>query len=176
MTGRIAGRHREHGKTHLARAVVLAVCLTYALLLSPFVGAQSPVECGPMNEHHNIVKHKGQHPMPTPSPGKALVYVAQGAHFGKSYQHKLAMNGRWVAVLKKSQYSFFETDPGALRFCWGGGGKAWLYLIITARSDQTYYLRGTLGELLELEPGQAKALIEKLNYVTFEVRRAKHDR
>lgn len=34
-------------------------------------------------EKHRILVHKGEHPSPVPSPGKALVIVGFGSHFGK---------------------------------------------------------------------------------------------
>lgn len=152
--------------------VALSLCLAECLALPRGVFAQEPVLCGPSTEKDEIVKHKGQHPVPTPSPGKALVFVANGRSFVKSYQQKLAVNGRWMAVLKYSQYSFFEVDPGVLRLCWGGRAarRDDNYLLLTAQPDQTYYIRGTLSGIIEVDEAEGKSLLKKKDYVTFEVR------
>jgi hypothetical protein len=107
--------------------------------------------------------------MPSPSPGKALVFIGEGGHFGKDYQFKLALDGRWVAVLKKNEYTFFEVSPGVLKFCWGKiQVRSDNFLVITAQPNHTYWLRGTLRELRELDAEEGHSLIKDLDYVTFE--------
>jgi hypothetical protein len=157
-------------------AVKLRACVAVALavLVGRPVGllAQEPISCGPYAEKHEIIKHKGSYPVPAPSRGKAMIIIGLGKSFTKSYQQKLAVNGTWRAVLKESQYSFFEVDPGIVRLCWGGRleRRDDNYLLITAQPDQTYYIRGTLRSIVELDPAEGRKFIEKKTYVTYEVR------
>lgn len=148
----------------LVAAVILAVPVT--------TNAQQPVACGPNDEKHEIVKHKETVPVPAPAAGKAMVVVVLGGSFTKSYQQKLAVNGQWRAVMKEKQYSFFEVDPGPLRLCWKSRGakRDENVLLITARAGETYYLRGTLKAIVEVDPAEGPKLLRKMDYVTFEVR------
>lgn len=132
------------------------------------------ITCGE-TEKHRILVHNGEHPSPVPSPGKALVLVGFGSHFGKGYQHKLALDQRWVAVLNKSEYTYFEVQPGIQRFGWNVGSvrTGGLILEVNLEAGHTYYLRGTLTDLFELDEADGKRFISKLDYVTFEPEGAK---
>jgi hypothetical protein len=159
------------------RAVTFRLFAPLALVVVSLAGpsivaAQEPLACGAKDEKHEIIKHKGEQPVPAPSAGKAMVVIVLGGSFTKSYQQKLAVNGQWRAVMKESQYSFFEVDPGALRLCWGGrtARRDDNYLLITARAGETYYLRGTLRDISEVDPVEGQKLLRKKSYVTFEVR------
>ena len=82
--------------------------------------AQQPIPCGP-KQKHRIVKHKG-HPSPTPTAGKALIGVVRqrGPRWRKFGQSKLAANESWVAVLERGHYTYFDAEPGLLKFCFAG--------------------------------------------------------
>jgi hypothetical protein len=157
------------------RLFVPVAVVAIVSLVAPVVAAQEPLSCGPKDEKHVIIEHKGEQPVPAPSAGKAMVVVVLGGSYTKSYQQKLAVNGQWRAVMKESQYSFFEVDPGALRLAWcGRGGKFGKLedtrLLITARPGETYYLRGTVRDISEVDPVEGQKLLRKKKYVTFEVR------
>ena len=152
---------------------LLALLTVFGLGTPGVVAAQDPLSCGPKDEKDEIIKHKGNHPVPAPAAGKSMIVIAVGKAFGKSYQQKLAVNGQWRAVLKESQYTCFEVDPGAVRMCWGGrvARSDDNYLLITARPGESYYVRGMLrGGISEVDPAEAQKLLRKMTYVTFEVR------
>jgi hypothetical protein len=155
------------------RFVPLAIVAVASCLAPAVAAAQDPLACGPKDEKHEIVRHEGAQPVPAPSAGKAMVAIVLGGSFVKSYQQKLAVNGQWRAVMKESQYSFFEVEPGPLRLCWGGRGarRDDNYLLVTAVAGETYYLRGTLRDISEVDPAEGQKLLRKKRYVTFEVRR-----
>jgi hypothetical protein len=141
---------------------------------SAFAFAQEPVKCGPEDEKNKITKPKGEHSVPAPASGKALVVVMYQGTFGKSYQVKLSVDGQWRAVLKKNQYSFFEIEPGVRRMCWGGrvSKRDDNFLLLTARAGQTYYILGKLTKgISEVDPAEGVKIIKKYDYVTFEVQR-----
>ena len=158
-----------------SRSVSLAVIAIVSLTGPAVAFGQESLAGGPKDEKHQIVQHDGEHPVPSPEAGKAMVVVVLGGSFTKSYQQKLAVNGEWRAVLKESQYSFFEVDPGALRLAWcGRGGKVDdTRLFLTARPGETYYLRGTIRNIAEVDPAEGQKLLRKKTYVTFEVRNAR---
>jgi hypothetical protein len=152
--------------------VSLALIAFVSLVVPSVAAAQDPVACGPKDEKHEIIKHKEAIAVPAPAAGKAMVVIALGGSFAKSYQQKLAVNGQWRAVMKEKQYSFFEVDPGPLRLCWKSRGakRDENVLLITARAGETYYLRGTLKAIVEVDPVEGPKLVRKMDYVTFEVR------
>jgi hypothetical protein len=154
----------------LAPIAFVAIASLFATVAA---AAQEPIACGPKDEKHEIIQHDGESPVPAPSAGKAMVVVVLGGSYTKSYQQKLAVNGQWRAVMKESQYSFFEVDPGALRLAWCGR-QAKIdnsRLLLTARPGETYYLRGTVKDISEVDPAEGQKLLRKKRYVTFEVRK-----
>jgi hypothetical protein len=155
------------------RPFVSVALVAIASLVGPVgAAAQEPITCGPKDEKHKIIEHNGEQQVPAPSAGKAMVVVVLGGSYTKSYQQKLAVNGQWRAVMKESQYSFFEVDPGALRLAWCGRASKIdnSRLLITARPGETYYLRGTVRDISEVDPVEGQKLLRKKSYVTFEVR------
>ncbi len=152
-------------------AVTFALCCLAAVGAFSVVAAQAPIPNGPSGEKHRVVDHK-DHPTPSPSAGKALVYVTIGGYFGKAYQGKMAVNGVFRAVVTKNQYTFFEVDPGVLKFHFEGKwayDKAEVYLVITAQANQTYYVSCESASIQEVDVAQGEALVAKRQYVTFEV-------
>ena len=155
------------------RSIGPLTLIALVTLVAPVVAAaQEPVACGPKDEKHEIIKHKVVATVPAPAAGKAMGVVVLGGSYVKSYQQKLAVNGQWRAVLKEKQYSFFEVDSGPLRLCWKSRGakRDENLLLITARAGETYYLRGTLKAIAEVDPVEGQKLLRKMDYVTFEVR------
>ena len=162
--------------------VVIATFSTALVVASGVALAQEPIECGPAKEKHNILEHKNQHPSPDAAPDKAIVYVIRkpGARWRWMGQSKLALNGRWVAVLNRGQYTFFESDPGLLRLCFAGAsGTRTLnsYLLLTAQAGQTYYVRVDTGAMaseaaaFEVDAGEGRGLVKQSTYVTWEVKK-----
>jgi hypothetical protein len=158
--------------TKAGAGVLLSVVLLTSLGFLADASGQEPVQCGPEDEKNEIVKPKKKEAVPAPSPGKAMVVVMYKGILGKSYQVKLSVDGRWRAVLKKNQFSFFEIDPGVRRMCWGGrvAKRDDNFLLLTAQAGQTYYILGTFREgITEVDPAEARNLTEKYDYVTFTV-------
>ena len=152
------------------------VLLSFVLFASPCFTSdtvgQEPVQCGPEDEKNEIVKPKKKQAVPAPSPGKAMVVVMYQGIMGKSYQVKLSVDGKWRAVLKKNQFSFFEIDPGVRRMCWGGrvAKRDDNFMLLTAQAGQIYFILGTFREgITEVDPAEGQKIIEKYDYVTFTV-------
>jgi hypothetical protein len=133
------------------------------------------VPCG-AEQYHTILTHKGEHPLPAPSENKALIFVLFEGGFGKSYQRKIAIDHRrWVSVLGKSDYTFFEVDPGTVTLSYyygypfGIGSGFFGDKQLEVKANQTYYIResqgGTTSQVSEAE---AAKLLKKLDYATFE--------
>lgn len=155
-----------------AHTIVSCVLLMSACFTANAAG-QEPVQCGPKDENNEIIKPKNKQAVPAPSPGKAMVIVMYKGVMGKSYQVKLSVDGKWQAVLKKNQFSFFEIDPGVRRMCWGGrvAKRDDNFLLLTAQAGQTYYILGTLRDgITELDPTEGQKFTAKYEYVTFKVR------
>jgi hypothetical protein len=160
-------------KMRRALVVTLALCGMAGIGAPLAAVAQAPIPNGPSSEKDRVVEHK-DHPTPSPSAGKALVYVTIGGYFGKTYQGKMAVNGTFRAVLEKNQYTFFEADPGVLKFHFEGKwayDKAEVYLVITAQADQTYYVSCESASIQEVDVAEGKSLLAKRQYVTFEVQK-----
>ena len=152
------------------------VLLSFVLFASPCftsdTAGQEPVQCGPEDEKNEIVKPNKKLAVPAPSAGKAMVVVMYKGIMGKSYQVKLSVDGKWRAVLKKNQFSFFEIDPGVRRMCWGGrvAKRDDNFLLLTAQAGQTYYILGTFRDgITEVDLAEGQKLTEKYDYVTFTV-------
>jgi hypothetical protein len=136
--------------------------------------AQAGVPCA-SEQKHELVKHKGEHPLPAPSADKALIFAIFQAEFGKSYQRKIAIDhSRWVAVLGKAEYTFFEADPGTITLSFYSGlpyGMGSLFgtdKTFDVKGNQTYVVRESAG--LDLSPAseqEVAKLVRKLEYVTF---------
>ena len=139
--------------------------------LSSIKGVPCAVE-----QYHTIVKHKGEHPLPAPSQNKALIFVLFEGGFGKGYQRKIAIDHRrWVAVLEKSDYTFFEADPGTVTLSYYGGlpfGFGTMFAAeeqLEVKANQTYYIRESQGRpTSQVGEAEAARLLKKLEYVTFE--------
>jgi hypothetical protein len=139
------------------------------ILFSSFVAAQEQdLGCGPKGEKLKLIKQKGVHPTPSPSPGKALVYVMRGlSHPLMDSKHKVAVNGKWVGMTVRRTYFYFEADPGLLRLC---EDQRQTPLFLTAEAGKTYYvitqpmLRGQ--ELIQVSEEEGRKRLEKYDYAT----------
>jgi len=159
--------------TRPAAGALLSLMLLAMPCVTADAVAQEPVQCGPEDEKNEIVKPKNKQTVPAPSPGKAMVVVMYKGIMGKSYQVKLSVDGKWRAVLKKNQFSFFEIDPGVRRLCWGGrvAKRDDNYLLLTAQAGRTYYILGTFRDgITELDSKDAQKFTSDYDYVTFAVR------
>ena len=159
------------------RTRLLFVLATIGCVAIPrLAAAQEPVDCGPKDVKHEVVKHKDERSIPKPPAGRSMIVIVVGGSFYKSYQQKLAVNGEWRAVINESQYSFFEVEPGLQKLCWAvrTGKRDDNFLLLTTKPDETYYIRGTVSKgISELEPAEGQKLVQKMTYVTFETRDAK---
>ena len=111
-----------------------------AALLCARAAAQSPpadAACGPKQQAFQVIKDRSQHPTPTPSAGKALVYF-----FGHGM---FAVDGKTLGAVTNS-YGLVEVDPGEHHFCgWMTGtfGPLKMYApslhSLTAEPGRSYY-------------------------------------
>jgi hypothetical protein len=81
---------------------------------------------------------KTKHPLPEPSPGKAMVYVVRPTMYGNKIQSKLAVDGSWVGANRGHNYFFFELEPGEHYFCSKAENKSVLALKVEA--GRTYFV------------------------------------
>ncbi len=148
-------------------------------ILSGIVGQRDLLAAGvpcAAEQKHEIVSHKGEHPLPQPSPNKALIVVMFDSHFGKSYQDKIAVDHRrWVAVLQKSEYTLFEMDPGLFTLSYYVRFGNFLKDVpLQVAANKIYFIRETLGDevtgkldISEVNEAQAEERLLKAKYVTF---------
>jgi hypothetical protein len=166
---------------NLTRAAIAFLSAT-CFIGSTVAGAQEPIQCGPAHEKHTIIEHKNEHPMPTPASDKAIVYVIRkpGARWRWMAQSKLALNGRWVAVLNRGQYTFFEAEPGLLQLCFAGAVGTRTqnsYLLLTAQAGRSYYVRVDTGAMAveaavsEIDEADGRSLLKRSRYATWEVKK-----
>src|SRR5262245_10731302 len=158
--------------TRTGAGVLLGLVLFVSPCFRSDTVGQEPVQCGPEDEKNEIVKPKQKQAVPAPTPGKAMVVVIYKGIMGKSYQVKLSVDGKWRAVLKKNQFSFFEIDPGVRRMCWGGrvAKRDDNFLLLSAQAGQTYYILGTFREgISEIDPAEGQKVMANYDYVTFTV-------
>ena len=142
--------------------------------------------CDSRKEKHQIIKLK-DHPTPRPSPGKAMIYLMRKGTWRRTQTYRVALNGKWVAVLDENHYSYFEVEPGPLRFCWDTVPKwanfsflgwdpefpsklsATNFLLLTAEAGRIYYLIPPWKEEITDEE-EAQKILSKCQHVTFSVK------
>jgi hypothetical protein len=145
-----------------------------------------------------VTRHKGEHPMPTPSPGKAMVYIlrpeSECDNLNKSfYITAFSINGKWTGMVTSQSYSFFEIDPGAVEFraldlehSWGAPPERCRTkkFVLDVIAGNTYFFRtnsdwcGNRHRIYKFDVklmDDIKALneIKRLDYVSWENRRSK---
>jgi hypothetical protein len=143
------------------------LCIFFGVVAQCDLFAQAGVPCA-SEQKHEIVRHKGEHPLPAPSADKALIFAAS---FGQSNQHKIAIDHRrWVAVLGKSEYTFFEADPGSITLSFYGGPALWKDTALEVKANQVYVVRLNayyIAKISQVSEQEAAELLRKLEYVTF---------
>jgi len=82
---------------------------------------------------------KTQHPVPTPSSGKAIVFVVRPTMMGNKIQSKLAVDGQWVGGNRGDNYFFVELTPGEHYFCSQAENRS--VLAASVEADKTYYMQ-----------------------------------
>ena len=162
------------------RIVWRAICiLSTGVFAALCAGAQQDdLGCGPRNEKYNLVVHENR-PMPQPAPDKALVIVFPDRRFSSlTAKQRLGLNGKWVGMIARNTYFFFETAPGVLKLC---EDSKWKPLFLTAQPGQIYYVKMSLWETshgivsakpsapLEIvDAAEAQKRLESLRYATME--------
>jgi len=127
----------------------------------PDPSPRDPLGCGPAAEKLTGQVRNDVHPMPEPSPGKAIVYWywAKGDKVIRGW--RIGVNGEWVGMTWPHAYFYLEVNPGLAKVCYdinGGLMPGW----IVAEAGKTYYLGSGKGE-----EGH-KRLLHTVPYVTFE--------
>lgn len=133
-----------------ARAIILPL----ALLVFPigFSRAQEAPGCGPTNIKFDVKTMGGQHALPSPDPGKALVIFLQDDLKFNSRPRpttRFGIDGTWVGATQANSYFFVSVDPGEHHLCasWqsrvsvGIPTRPTAATHFTAESGKTYYFR-----------------------------------
>jgi hypothetical protein len=175
----------QRWSTGLAVIASLAPCVSGPLHSEERLQTNDPraelFGCGPADERHDVINPNGPPTIAAAQPDKALIYVVRrkGARFRYFPQNKLGANGRWVAVLKRGDYTFFTVDPGQIKLCYTGDrglteGAGFLQL--KAEAGRTYYLRGDTGamggstKLMLLDEEEGRALVGESKSAAFKVK------
>jgi hypothetical protein len=132
--------------------------------------------CGPRKQKFSVARHKGEHPAPEPSPGKAIVYVIKGfGKIGREGAYRLGVNGKWVGANTKNTYYYFESEPGLLKLCVEGSWKKGMQFL-TVEPGESYYLYLNVGfqvsneGISQLSEEEGKKLVQKYQYITFQLK------
>jgi len=164
---------------HLAILLLASSCQARSAELP---AEEHPPFCGKPEKHQVIQDQRGE-PAPFPK-DKARVYLFwRGARWRwLGVQCKVALNGKWVAVLSPNTYSAIDVEPGKLRFCAAGNRlqPTWRSLLfLHARVGETYYIECSPGgdelgandpTLSEPEPAEGMNTVSKSRLVTFDVK------
>jgi hypothetical protein len=155
------------------------MCLGLLCVALPTSGQAQEEElgCGPKKEKFSVERHKGEHPTPEPSLGKAIIYVAKGSGKpGREGAYRLGVNGKWVGANTKNTYYYFESDPGLLKLCAEGAWKKGMQFL-TVEPGKSYYLYlnvgvfvGTHEGIFEFSKEEWKKLTGKYQYITFQLK------
>lgn len=147
---------------------LLCTLLLFVLAISsPVIAQVQSSFCGPSKEKFTIVKHEGKHPLPNAPPDKALIYIISWSRVKPLYRERVSANGKWVADLRNKNYSYFEAEPGLLKFCTHYRVSSESYLFLTVEAGKTYYLRvAYIGRLFEVDGSEAEAMLSKSQFVT----------
>lgn len=157
--------------------IVPVFCLLLVSGLAPSSPAQTDMfGCGPEKQKFNITIHKGQHPMPEPPPGKAVVYVFRAKKYPDSARRfslrtLLSVNGKWVGVNRFQTYFYFEADPGLLRLCSKLEKRPPVFMNLTVEAGKSYYIRQWVvffdHEITQVPEQEARRLLAKCDYAAF---------
>ena len=139
------------GPSELSGTAVSILILGLFLSAGQQPGTVQEVElCGPRQAKHTVIKHKEKF-TPKPAEGKSLIYFYwTGIRFRSwaAVRTKLAVDGEYVAVLKKNTYAVVEAEPGLQKLCVSGKGKKssiHSLLFLTTEPGKTYFLEGSPG-------------------------------
>jgi hypothetical protein len=133
--------------------------------------------CGLNEVKYTARTDKQQHPMPDPSPDKAMIYVIRPTMFGNKVQTKLAVNGEWKGANRGDNYFYFELDPGEYSFCSQAENRSLLTLNVEA--GKTYYLQQKIqvgfmkarNKLVALDSEEGKKGLTKCHLSITEVKK-----
>jgi hypothetical protein len=156
------------------------------VLLAPLIPAQEKEVkdlsfCGPLKEKHEVNTQRETEAIVAVPPGKALIYFIcrRGPR-----QVKLAIDGKWRAVVEKNTYSRIEIDPGVQHLCMASsvGTTAGTMLYLTAEAGKSYFLEGgaqgggfnpvvmKAPSLNEIGEADARKVLAKSKLATFSVK------
>jgi hypothetical protein len=174
-----------HPKVSSLRQIVL---LSFFLCLSGtrvIVGQAQNLACGPPKEKTKVVLHKGEHPLPEPPAGKALIYVIRVRKYPDKYpsqglRGQIGIAGQWVGGTLPGTYFYAPVEPGLVILCSAWQTSSWNLLAITAEAGKVYYLQqwGYAHKWIAVSPDdfgvkqlsekEAKPLLESVEYATLE--------
>lgn len=116
--------------------------------------------CGP-NDVLFRVKTQNLQAIPSPEPGKALVFVVEDQKFKavRDVTVRVGLDGSWVGANRGNTFLYFAVEPGEHHLCadWVSGfvpnGRAISVANFTAEAGRVYYFRartvgsyGTFGD------------------------------
>ena len=150
-------------------------CFSGTLVLA---GQATNLACGPPKEKVKVVLHKGEHPVPEPPEGKALIYVLRVKKFRQARiqanKMLLGIDGQWVGGTLPGTYFYLPIEPGLITVCSAVQSGSPNLLAITAEAGKFYYLEQWGGSsfasfnygLKQLTEEEAKPLLESAEYAT----------
>ncbi len=102
------------------RLTIAILLFATSTLLSSNSIAQSASGCGPANVKFDVKTEKAQNNMPTPEPGKSLVFFLQDdVNFNSKPRPttRFGIDGTWVGATHANSYFFTSVDPGEHHIC-----------------------------------------------------------
>jgi hypothetical protein len=145
-----------------------------------------------------VTRQKGEHPLPIPSPGKAMVFIVRPEsdcdNLSKSSSITgFSINGKWTGMVSGQSYSYFEVDPGLLEVCARDLGSSWgspsehqrtKKFVLDVAAGHIYYLRTNSNwcgyryrvytfNVVPMDDAKAQIYIKRLDYISWEIRMEK---
>jgi len=154
--------------------------------------ARMAAGCGPNEVRFEVTPDKHQHPVGTPEPDRALVYVFADTVRDNATLHvgglitRVGLDGAWVGANNFKSYFFFAVDPGDHRLCTSQQSriefltKTSAAVSLTAEAGKVYYFRTRTPErpvqhetveFVPVDPAQAQLLIAGSSFSTFHQKR-----
>jgi hypothetical protein len=144
------------------RSVVILLAMT---VISAMEGhAQTAPGCGQTDVKFDVQNEGRQHAMPSPEPGKALVFFLQDdARFNSIPRPttRFGIDGVWVGATHANSYFYVSVDPGEHHLCANWQSRVVLTRSrpiaathFTAEAGKVYYFRAKDLENTERPPAE----------------------
>jgi hypothetical protein len=97
--------------------------------------------CGPVNVKFDVKTESGQRAVPSPEPGKALLFLLQDdAKFGSTPRPttRFGIDGTWVGATHANSYFYVFVDPGERHLC--ANWQSWIGPVPTRSTAATHFI------------------------------------